>query len=130
MVPKEYRYSESHEWVAQLTPQRVRIGITDHAQSELGDVVFVELPEIGREVKAGSPFGVVESVKAVSDLVSPVSGKVVEINPALKEKPELVNASAQKDAWMLVVDLADPGEVGKLLSAEQYEKLIADGGGH
>jgi len=128
-VFSESKYTETHEWVHNVNGNKVRVGITDHAQKELGDVVYVELPEIGRELKAGSPFGVVESVKAVSDLVSPVSGKVVEVNATLKDKPELVNQSAHQDAWMVVVELPDIGELAKLLTPDAYEQFVARSAG-
>ncbi|WP_027410047.1 glycine cleavage system protein GcvH [Anoxybacteroides tepidamans] len=122
-TPKELRYSEEHEWV-RLEDGKVRIGITDFAQSELGDIVFVELPEVGAEVTANEPFGSVESVKTVSELYAPVSGKVVEVNEALNDNPEFVNESPYEKAWMIVVELSDPSEIDNLLTAEQYEEMI------
>ena len=122
-TPKELRYSEEHEWV-KVEGEKVRIGITDFAQSELGDIVFVELPEIGDEIKADEPFGSVESVKTVSELYAPISGTVVEINEELDDSPEFVNESPFEKAWMIVISPADASEVNKLMTAEQYEKMI------
>jgi glycine cleavage system H protein len=122
-TPKELRYSEEHEWV-RLEDGKVRIGITDFAQSELGDIVFVELPEVGAEVTANEPFGSVESVKTVSELYAPVSGKVVEVNEELNDNPEFVNESPYEKAWMIVVEPSDLSELDNLLTAEQYEAMI------
>jgi glycine cleavage system H protein len=121
-APKELRYSEDHEWV-KVEGGKVRIGITDFAQHELGDIVFVELPEVGDEVTAGDPFGSVESVKTVSELYAPVSGKVVEVNEDLGDSPEFVNESPYEKAWMIVVEVSDNSEVEKLLTAEQYDAM-------
>jgi glycine cleavage system H protein len=125
-LPKELRYSEEHEWVQKTEGNKVRIGITDFAQDELGDIVFVELPEVGAELKAGEPFGSVESVKTVSELYAPVSGKVLEVNASLEGSPENVNDSPYGDGWMIVVEMSDPSELEKLLTAEDYEKLISE----
>ncbi|MFZ3591374.1 glycine cleavage system protein GcvH [Bacillus sp. DJP31] len=122
-TPKELRYSEEHEWV-KVEGNRVTIGITDFAQSELGDIVFVELPEVGDEISFNEPFGSVESVKTVSELYAPVSGKVVEINENLDDSPEFVNESPYEKAWMIVVELTNVSEVEKLMTAEQYEEMI------
>ncbi|MBA2871456.1 glycine cleavage system H protein [Anoxybacillus calidus] len=122
-TPKELRYSEEHEWV-RVEGDKVRIGITDFAQSELGDIVFVELPEVGTEITANEPFGSVESVKTVSELYAPISGKVVEVNEELNDKPEFVNESPYEKAWMIVVEPSDLSEVDNLLTAEQYEAMI------
>ncbi|WP_332649037.1 glycine cleavage system protein GcvH [Lysinibacillus sp. 54212] len=124
-IPKDLRYSEEHEWVKN-EDGKVRIGITDFAQSELGDIVFVELPEVGDEVTINEPFGSVESVKTVSELYAPVSGKVVEVNEELSDNPEFVNESPYEKAWMIVVELSNPAEVEELLSAEAYEELIQE----
>ncbi|QED49239.1 glycine cleavage system protein GcvH [Cytobacillus dafuensis] len=124
-TPKELRYSEEHEWV-KTEGEQVRIGITDFAQSELGDIVFVELPEVGDEIKADEPFGSVESVKTVSELYAPVSGKVVAINEDLNDNPEFVNESPYEKAWMIVVELSDASEVDKLMTAEQYEEMVKE----
>ncbi|ENQ3105819.1 glycine cleavage system H protein [Bacillus sp. 491mf] len=122
-IPKQLRYSEEHEWV-QVEGNQVTIGITDFAQHELGDIVFVELPEVGATIAADEPFGSVESVKTVSELYAPVAGKVVAINEDLNDKPELVNESPYEGAWMVKVELEDAGQVEKLLTAEQYEEMI------
>lgn len=121
-TPKELRYSEEHEWV-KVEGEKVRIGITDFAQSELGDIVFVELPEVGDEVKADEPFGSVESVKTVSELYAPISGKVVEVNEDLDDSPEFVNESPYEKAWMIVIEPSDVKEVDNLMTAEQYVKM-------
>jgi glycine cleavage system H protein len=124
-APKELRYSEEHEWV-KVEGEKVRIGITDFAQSELGDIVFVELPEVGDEITVDQPFGSVESVKTVSELYAPVSGKVVEINEELNDSPEFVNESPYEKAWMITVELSDNSEVEKLMTSEQYEEMIKE----
>ncbi|WP_132943566.1 glycine cleavage system protein GcvH [Tumebacillus sp. BK434] len=123
-VPSDLKYSKEHEWV-RVDGNRAYIGITDFAQSELGDIVFVELPEDGGEITANTTFGTVESVKTVSDLYAPVSGKIVEINAALNDAPEKVNESPYEDAWMLVVELTDTAELDNLLSADEYTALIS-----
>ncbi len=122
-LPKELKYSEEHEWVKE-EGDKVRIGITDFAQSELGDIVFVELPEVGDEIEADEPFGSVESVKTVSELYAPISGTVVEVNEELDDSPEFVNESPYEKAWMIVVEPSDRGELEKLMTAEQYEEMI------
>lgn len=124
-TPKELRYSEDHEWVKD-EGDKVRVGITDFAQAELGDIVFVELPEVGDEVTAGESFGSVESVKTVSELYSPITGKVVEVNENLADDPQFVNESPYEKAWMIVVELSDKSELDKLMSAEQYEEMIKE----
>jgi len=124
-LPKELRYSEEHEWV-KVEGEKVRVGITDFAQHELGDIVFVELPEVGAEVKADEPFGSVESVKTVSELYAPVSGKVVEVNEDLSDSPEFVNESPYEKAWMIVIEPTDSSEVENLMTAEQYEEMIKE----
>ncbi|MBI5554727.1 MAG: glycine cleavage system protein GcvH [Elusimicrobia bacterium] len=126
MVPRELKYSESHEWVKQEGAM-VIIGITDYAQEELGDVVFVELPKVSRQLKQQESFGVAESVKAVSDLFSPVTGKVMAINETLAQQPELVNKEPYAGGWMIKVELSDNGEIANLMSAEEYEKFIQEG---
>ncbi|WP_066371584.1 glycine cleavage system protein GcvH [Neobacillus fumarioli] len=125
-VPKELRYSEEHEWVKTEEGGKVRVGITDFAQHELGDIVFVELPEVGAELTANEPFGSVESVKTVSELYAPVSGKVVEVNEELNDNPEFVNESPYEKAWMIVIELSNSGEVDELLTSEQYEEMIKE----
>jgi glycine cleavage system H protein len=123
--PKELRYSEEHEWV-KVEGNKAYIGITEFAQDELGDIVFVELPEVGDEIEADEPFGSVESVKTVSELYAPVSGKVVEINGELEDSPELVNESPFEKAWMIVVELSNESELEKLMSAADYEKMVSE----
>jgi glycine cleavage system H protein len=118
-VPTQLKYSEEHEW-AKIEGNRVTIGITDFAQGELGDIVFVELPEVGDTIQFGDPFGSVESVKTVSELYAPVSGKVVEVNVALVDAPEKVNESPYADGWMVVVELSDPTELEQLWTSEKY----------
>lgn len=124
-IPKELRYSEEHELV-KSEDGKVRIGITDFAQHELGDIVFVELPEIGDEFKANEPFGSVESVKTVSELYAPISGKVVEINEELSDTPEYVNESPYEKAWMIVLEPSDKSEIDQLLTADQYEEMTKE----
>ena len=122
-TPKDLRYSKEHEWV-KVEDGKVRIGITHFAQSELGDIVFVELPQVGDEIQLNQPFGSVESVKTVSELYAPVSGKVVEINSELEDSPEFVNESPYEQAWMIVIEPSDLSEVEALLTPEQYDELI------
>ncbi|HEU5139960.1 MAG TPA: glycine cleavage system protein GcvH [Bacillales bacterium] len=124
-TPKDLRYSEEHEWV-KVEGDKVRIGITDFAQDELGDIVFVELPEEGDELEADEPFGSVESVKTVSELYAPISGKVVEINEELDDSPEFVNESPYEKAWMVIVEPSDESEIDKLMNADDYEKMIQE----
>lgn len=121
-LPTNLRYTKTHEWV-RLEGQRAYIGLTDFAQKELGDIVFVELPELDAELAAGEQLGVVESVKAVADINSPLSGQVVEINEALEDSPELVNENAY-DNWIAVLQLADLAEYDSLLTVEAYQKHI------
>lgn len=124
-TPKELRYSEEHEWV-KTEGEKLRVGITHFAQSELGDIVFVELPEVGDTVTVNEPFGSVESVKTVSELYAPVSGKVVEVNEELSDSPEFVNESPYEKAWMIVVEPSNTSERDDLMSAEQYEEMIKE----
>lgn len=124
-TPKDLKYSEEHEWV-KTEGENARIGITHFAQSELGDIVFVELPQVGDDIKAGDPFGSVESVKTVSELYAPISGKVVEVNSELEDSPEFVNESPYENAWMIVVEPSDASEIDGLLTADQYEELISE----
>jgi len=126
-VPADLRYTREHEWAKQ-EGDRVRVGITAYAQEQLGDVVFVELPKVGARVTATKNFGVVESVKAVSDLFAPISGEVAEVNGELGQKPEIVNQDPYGKGWMLVVKPSSKGEWDQLLTAQQYEELIAQGG--
>ncbi|MFW5957249.1 MAG: glycine cleavage system protein GcvH [Natronomonas sp.] len=123
-IPDDCRYMESHEWARQENGT-VRVGISDFAQDELGDVVFVELPEVGDTVEFDEEFGVVESIKAVSDLYSPISGEVVAVNDALFDAPELVNEDPFGEAWMMEVDPDDASELDDLLSAADYEAQVA-----
>ena len=120
--PDGRKYTKDHEWV-EIAGDRGRIGITDYAQQQLGDVVYVDLPEVGATMKAGQSFGSIESVKAVSELYAPVSGQVVEVNGALKDKPEAVNADPH-GSWMVVVKLSDAAEASGLLDAAQYAELV------
>ncbi len=124
-VPEDLRYSDDHEWVAR-DGDRVRVGITDYAQDALGDVVFVDLPEVGAEVRAGQPFGEVESTKSVSELFSPLDGEVVEVNGELVDRPELVNSDPYGSGWMIVVRATDPSQIEGLLDAAAYRRLIGD----
>ncbi|HLN12106.1 MAG TPA: glycine cleavage system protein GcvH [bacterium] len=125
MYPKELRYSTEHEW-AKTEGKRVRIGITKFAADHLSDVVYIELPAVGTEIKFMETFGVVESVKAVSDLYAPVSGKVVEINKALVEKPEVLNTDPYGEGWMILVEPTSPGEMDKLLDAAAYAAHLGE----
>lgn len=125
MYPKDLRYSSEHEW-ARVEGDRVRVGITKFAADRLSDVVFVELPEVGAVVTFMQPFGVIESVKAVSDLYAPVSGKVVEVNTALRDSPEVVNSDPYGAGWIIVVEPSDPKELDKLMTVEQYLKVIGE----
>ena len=121
--PDGRKYTKDHEWI-EMAGDRGRVGITDFAQQQLGDVVYLELPEVGAKLKAGQSFGTIESVKAVSELYAPVAGEVVEVNTALKDKPETVNANPHT-SWMIVVRLNDPAEVAGLLDAAQYTQLVS-----
>ena len=120
---KGLRYSKEHEWV-KVEGDKVRIGISDFAQEELGDIVFVELPEVGDTITADEPFGSVESVKTVSELYAPISGTVVEVNGDLDDNPEYVNESPYEKAWMVVIEPDDASEVENLMTAEQYEEMV------
>ena len=122
--PQDFRYTREHEWV-KVEGDTGTIGITDHAQESLGDIVFVELPKPGAEIAAGKSFGTVESVKAVSELYAPVSGTVTAVNDALADSPEKINSDAH-GSWMIKVKLKDTAEAGKLLSAADYEKFVAE----
>ncbi|WP_010306688.1 glycine cleavage system protein GcvH [Kurthia senegalensis] len=124
-IPTNLRYTEDHEWV-KVEGGKAVVGITEFAQSELGDIVFVELPAVGDEIGAGESFGSVESVKTVSELYLPVAGKVIEINEDLEDSPELVNESPYEKAWMVVIELANEADVDELLTADQYKDAIAE----
>lgn len=123
-VPAEMKYSKEHEWV-RVEGNRAIIGITEFAQGELGDIVFVELPEADADVAENATFGTVESVKTVSDLYAPVSGTIVEVNAALVDSPEKVNEAPYGDGWMIVVEMSNPSELDNLMTAEQYSEFIS-----
>ncbi|MFH1783367.1 MAG: glycine cleavage system protein GcvH [bacterium] len=123
MIPEDLKFTDSHEWI-RVEGKEVVIGITDYAVEKLGDVVFVELPAVGTDFKKQSSFGVVESVKAVSDLYSPVTGKILSVNEALSGSPDLLNKDPYKEGWMIKVSIADPKELENTLSAKQYKELI------
>lgn len=123
MNPEELNYSETHEWI-KIDGKVATVGLTDHAQSELGDIVYLELPGVGAEVKAGGEFGVVESVKAASDLYAPLSGKVVAVNDAATQDPALVNRDCYGEGWLVKVELKDPSEVENLKTAAEYKEFI------
>jgi glycine cleavage system H protein len=125
MYPEDYLYSKDHEWI--LVKDNVgTIGITDYAQHELGDVVYVDLPEVGDTFEASEPFGSVESVKAVSEIFCPVGGEVTEVNSKLEESPEWINESPHQKAWMVRIRLTNPEELKELLSAEEYEEYLQE----
>jgi len=124
-VPSELKYSKEHEWI-KVEGNTVTIGITEYAQSELGDIVFVELPEVDDDIQEGDTFGSVESVKTVSELYAPVTGKVVEANEELEDSPEFVNESPYEKAWMVKVEVSDLDQLNELLSAEQYSEMIGE----
>ncbi len=126
MVPGDLRYTKDHEWI-RVDGEEALVGITQYAADQLGDIVFVELPDVGRALEAHATFGVVESVKAVSDLFAPIGGEVVATNDALAGKPELVNDDPYGEGWMLRVKLADAAQAEGLLDAAAYEQLIAEG---
>jgi len=126
--PEKYKYAKSHEWL-DIDGDTGSIGITDYAQTSLGDIVFVELPKVGQQIEAGSTFGSVESVKAVSDLYSPLTGTVTEINEALNSAPETINTAAN-DTWLIKLSVTNPDEANALLSAADYEKFVAEETGH
>ena len=121
-IPAGLRYTKDHEWM-DLAGDKGTVGITDYAQAQLGDVVYIELPEVGAKLKEGQSFGTIESVKAVSELYSPVTGEVVEVNAALKDKPEAVNKDPH-GSWMVVIKLSNASDAGALLDAAQYRELI------
>ncbi|MEA2568654.1 MAG: glycine cleavage system protein [Acidobacteriota bacterium] len=128
-APEDNRYAKSHEYV-HVDGNVGTIGITEYAQKELGDVVFIELPTVGAQLEATDELGSIESVKAVSELFSPVSGEVVEVNELLRDKPELVNTDPYGDGWMIRIKLSDPTEVDELMTAEEYEEYIETESGH
>ena len=124
-IPEDLRYTREHEW-ARRKGKAIVVGITDFAQDQLGDVVFVELPEVGDPVKKGESFGVVESTKAVSELFAPVSGKVVEVNAPLADAPETLNDDPYEEGWMIAIEPADPAEVDQLLDAKAYRSFVEE----
>lgn len=124
-IPANLRYADSHEWIQDNGDGTVTIGITDHAQQSLGDVVFVELPEVSASLAKGDEFGVVESVKAASDLYAPVSGEVVAVNESLEDSPEAINESPYEDAWIMKVRLEESSELDDLLDADAYQAIAA-----
>jgi glycine cleavage system H protein len=125
-LPQELRYLETHEWVRNEGDGIATIGITDHAQESLGDVVFIELPEVGRMLSAGEESAVVESVKAASDIYAPVSGEVIAINEVLEDEPETVNNSPYADGWFYKVRMSDPSELDELMDADGYQDVVED----
>ncbi len=125
MYPEEFLYSKDHEWIS-VQDNVGTVGITDYAQHELGDVVYVDLPEIGDTFDAGEPFGSVESVKAVSEVFCPIGGEVIEVNAQLEEHPELINESPHQKAWMIRIRVSNPEELKELLSAEEYEEYLQE----
>lgn len=123
-IPQDLKYTQDHEW-ARASGKTVRIGVTDHAQKQLGDVVYVELPKLGSVVEAGRPIGTIESVKAVSELFSPISGKVVKVNDDLTDEPELINTEPYGDGWVVELEASDLKQVDALMDAAAYAKLLA-----
>jgi glycine cleavage system H protein len=123
--PEDLRYSKEHEWVL-VEGNVATVGITDYAQEQLGEIVHVELPEVGEKVSKEDAFGVVESVKTVSDVYAPVSGSVIEVNDDLPDNPELINEDPYGDGWMLKIEMSDPDELEELMTAEEYERYVAE----
>jgi glycine cleavage system H protein len=121
--PSELKYTKDHEW-ARANGKVVTVGITDHAQSALGDIVFVELPEPGKTLKAGDSFGVVESIKAVSDLYAPIAGKVTEVNSSAVSEPSMLNRDPHGEAWLIKLEVADPASISSLMDSSAYEKYV------
>lgn len=126
-VPAELKYSRDHEWV-KIEGNRAKIGITDYAQSQLGDVVFVEVPAVDSSIAAGAGFSVVESVKAVSDIYAPIGGVIVEVNEALADAPEIINEDPYGEGWLAVIEMDDQADLSQLLSSDEYRQLIESGG--
>lgn len=124
-IPEQLKYAASHEWIKLEAENIARVGITDHAQDLLGDIVFVELPELNKQAKKGEQICVVESVKAAADVYSPLSGEIIETNPALSDTPGLVNSDPYGDGWLFRIELSDTGELETLLSAKNYEEQIS-----
>lgn len=125
MHPEDLKYATTHEWV-RIEDDLATIGITDHAQSELGDIVYIELPQVGTTIHKGGVFGTLESIKTVSDLLAPVSGQIVEVNEELPETPERVNESPYSAGWMVIIKMDDPSESEDLMSADDYETFIQE----
>jgi glycine cleavage system H protein len=123
MNPRDYKYTKDHEW-AKMAGSSAMVGITDYAQEQLGDIVYVELPPVGEALEQSKPFGVIESVKAASDLYAPLSGEAVEVNEELAEHPELVNQDPYGQGWMIKVKASDPSELEGLMTAEEYEEFL------
>ncbi|EFI83860.1 Glycine cleavage system H protein [Listeria grayi] len=122
-LPKDYLYTEEHEWVKQET-EGVRVGITDFAQDQLGDIVFVELPEVGATIEQGDSIGSIESVKTVSDFYAPVSGKIVEVNEALEDAPEMINSDPYNEGWILKIEELEESQLDELLNSDAYEETL------
>jgi len=122
-IPEDLKYTKDHEW-ARIEGEVATIGITDYAQSELGDIVYLELPEVGDQTTQGESFGTIEAVKAVSDLFAPLSGEVTEVNTALADQPEIINKDPYGEGWIIKIRLSNPSEVDELLNKSQYEELI------
>ncbi|MCO5175577.1 MAG: glycine cleavage system protein GcvH [Thermomicrobiales bacterium] len=128
-IPKDYKFTKTHEWV-KVEGDVVTIGISDFAQAELGDITYLELPPVGQSINKADPLGVVESVKAASDVYSPVSGEIVEENSNVIDAPELVNSSPYDDAWLVKIRISDPSQLEELMDSGAYSKLVAESGGH
>ena len=129
MFPLEYRYTQEHEWI-KVDGESATVGITHHAQDQLGDIVFVEMPEVGAKLQVNGSFGTVESVKAVSDIYAPISGDVIEVNEALIDKPEILNSDPHGDGWLVRLKVFDKTEIDALMSAEQYTAYVAAESAH
>jgi glycine cleavage system H protein len=130
MYPESMRYTKEHEWIeVQDNGTTARIGITEYAQKELGDIVYVELPTVGDEFEQGEAFGVVESVKAVSDLYMPIAGKIKEVNKELENQPELINASPHEEGWIITIEISDEEDLSGLMSGEEYDEFLNEVGG-
>lgn len=125
-VPEEFKYTDTHEWVETVEGDSVKIGITDHAQSLLGDIVYVDLPEVGQNVVAGEECGVIESVKAAGDLYAPVTGEVIAVNEALTAKPDLINEDAYHSGWLIQIKVDDMNDIEQLKDATEYQESIAE----
>jgi glycine cleavage system H protein len=129
MYPEEFLYTQDHEWI-RVDGNIASVGITDHAQKELGDIVFVELPQVGAHLTAKESFGTVESVKAVADIYSPVTGEVIAVNPKIQNAPELVNSDPHGEGWLIQLELKDRSETDHLMTAEEYEAYLKGGAAH